>query len=199
MTLLAHRAPALRFVLLGLAPLLLPFAAGCGERACFEWSTVEGACPAQSAALAFFSDPSCPSDIVSVDSEGSTDYGGKLCCYTVTKDESRNFNDCGAGGTTDTGGPGEVAVSTAGVGGGPVMGTCSRCAAAISSTVAEPVCPESQSLLDQLSACTCNGPCFQACNDNICTNSMSSMACVTCLQDSASGCGNQLSACLDDT
>jgi hypothetical protein len=73
---------ALRF--LHIAALLAPFtAAGCQDRACIQWSEAEGACPAQSEALVFMSQPFCGGNVRSVDSEGDYDEGA--CCYDVTE------------------------------------------------------------------------------------------------------------------
>ncbi|WP_437496566.1 hypothetical protein [Sorangium sp. So ce1099] len=71
----------LRLLVLALvAPALL--SSGCGKRACFHWSELEGACPSSEEARVFFDNPGCLSAIESIDSEG--DFDGELCCYDVT-------------------------------------------------------------------------------------------------------------------
>ncbi|AUX33450.1 MULTISPECIES: hypothetical protein [Sorangium] len=64
------------------APALLLLAGGCGKRACFHWTELEGACPSSDDAYVFFQNPGCLSSIESIDSEG--DFDGELCCYDVT-------------------------------------------------------------------------------------------------------------------
>jgi hypothetical protein len=54
--------------------------AGCGQRACIEWSTQEGVCPSPTEAPTHIG--TC-TNIVSVDGEGT--HEGNLCCYPVTK------------------------------------------------------------------------------------------------------------------
>ncbi|WP_434048706.1 MULTISPECIES: hypothetical protein [Sorangium] len=66
-------------LVLALAALL---ASGCGKRACFHWTELEGACPSSEEALVFFENPGCLSEIDSIDGEG--DFDGELCCYDVT-------------------------------------------------------------------------------------------------------------------
>lgn len=76
-----------------LIPLVLPLlAAGCAKTACFKWTELEGACPAQQAALVYFQEPACHySEIKSVDSDGFFDEDA--CCYDVTEwgNEERTF------------------------------------------------------------------------------------------------------------
>ncbi|WP_437642211.1 hypothetical protein [Sorangium sp. So ce854] len=57
-------------------------ASGCGKRACFHWTELEGACPSRDEARVFFDNPGCLSEIASIDGEG--DFDGELCCYDVT-------------------------------------------------------------------------------------------------------------------
>jgi hypothetical protein len=61
---------------------LLAGSAGCGKRACFHWTELEGACPSSDEARVFFENPGCLSAVESIDSEG--DFDGELCCYDVT-------------------------------------------------------------------------------------------------------------------
>lgn len=87
-----RRWPSLRAVVFTSAVSLSLFATGCSKTACFEWSKLEGACPAQNDALEFFEEPSCHySEIKSVDSEGTFD--DDACCYEVTEwgSEERTF------------------------------------------------------------------------------------------------------------
>ncbi|WP_438037113.1 hypothetical protein [Sorangium sp. So ce204] len=70
------------FVALVAPALFLAGAAGCGKRACFHWTALEGACPSSDEARVFFENPGCVSSIDSIDSEG--DFDGELCCYDVT-------------------------------------------------------------------------------------------------------------------
>lgn len=39
------------------APALLLLAGGCGKRACFHWTELEGACPSSDDAYVFFQNP----------------------------------------------------------------------------------------------------------------------------------------------
>ncbi|KYF96791.1 hypothetical protein BE20_55975 [Sorangium cellulosum] len=75
---------SLRSLFLALAaPAFLSLVAGgCGKRACFHWTELEGACPSSDDAYVFFENPGCLSSIESIDSEG--DFDGELCCYDVT-------------------------------------------------------------------------------------------------------------------
>ncbi|XXT14234.1 hypothetical protein WME94_28700 [Sorangium sp. So ce429] len=71
-----------------LRPLVLALVApaflssGCGKRACFQWTELEGACPSSEEARVFFTNPGCLNAVESIDSEG--DFDGELCCYDVT-------------------------------------------------------------------------------------------------------------------
>ncbi|MEO7329704.1 MAG: hypothetical protein ABI193_14080, partial [Minicystis sp.] len=179
-----HAAPALFLAMLLGLPLS---SSACGRTACFSWSVAEGACPAQKNALRFFSDPRCPANVVSVDSEGSSDFEGRLCCYDVTQNDV-HFNEgfdttnCGVSPSTGTapnaqgaGGFGSgsaVSVTAVSVGEGTGGSTgCVRCAEALSSPLPPDavLCPGSKELFFQLSDCTCNGPCTAACGDNACS------------------------------
>ncbi|WP_438033556.1 hypothetical protein [Sorangium sp. So ce204] len=69
---------------LQLAALALTLAtAGCDKVGCFEWTEIEGACPSQEEALAYFGSDSCGGEVESVDSEPEYDDG--YCCYDITK------------------------------------------------------------------------------------------------------------------
>ncbi|XYH96811.1 hypothetical protein ACMHYB_55060 [Sorangium sp. So ce1128] len=69
---------------LSLAVLSLAVAtAGCGKVGCFEWTELEGACPSQEEAPAYFGSDSCQGEVESVDSE--PEYDGDYCCYDITK------------------------------------------------------------------------------------------------------------------
>jgi hypothetical protein len=95
--------------LLQLAVLSLAAAyAGCGKVACFEWTQIEGSCPAQSEALAYFTGPNCSGDIESIDSE--PERSGDYCCYDVTKKDDTYYYD---GVCTQPAGGGAVAPSPA--------------------------------------------------------------------------------------
>jgi hypothetical protein len=120
---------------LSASPALLCFAAlvgaaaaatvGCGQKACFQWSPLEGTCPDRSGAAEFFGP--C-TDIRSIDDDGA--YSGNLCCYAVTKSaqsddigcavSSGSFNSAGSFSS----GIGGTAVSTVSVSTGPAPDTC---------------------------------------------------------------------------
>ena len=70
------------FLALVAPALLFAGSAGCGKRACFHWTELEGACPSSDEARLFFENPGCLSAVESIDSEG--DFDGELCCYDVT-------------------------------------------------------------------------------------------------------------------
>ncbi|KYF79657.1 hypothetical protein BE11_26585 [Sorangium cellulosum] len=56
---------------------------GCDKVGCFEWTEIEGACPSQAEALAYFGSDECNGQVESVDSE--PEYDGDYCCYSITK------------------------------------------------------------------------------------------------------------------
>lgn len=70
------------FVALVAPALFVAGSAGCGKRACFHWTELEGACPSSDEARVFFENPGCVSSIESIDS--GADFDGELCCYDVT-------------------------------------------------------------------------------------------------------------------
>lgn len=212
-----HAAPTLFLAILLGVPLS---SSACGRTACFSWSTGEGACPAQNDALRFFSDPKCPGNVLSVDSEGSSDFEGRLCCYAVTQndihfDEGID-NTCISGssssgispgsgvGAQGAGGFGSSSVSFAsatGTGGSTVMPPCIHCA----DTLASPLPPdasfcsgEAKMLFFALSDCVCNGACAAACGDNACSGFETSFECGNCMKDEMVGCGTQLNQCASD-
>jgi hypothetical protein len=200
----------------------LPFAGngGCASRtACFQFSQPEfmvmNSCPAQSNALANFSDPNCPGPVVSVDGPGTFD--GELCCYPVTYDSITP--DCGSGngggsatGTFGTGFPGETTAVGTGfmsTSSGPSCGP--SCASALMNGVA-PCGGSAQSAYTDLqtcagcfgggfgggggaggggSSCTTTSDCF----GNLCANIAIDGECSACLMTS---CGTQLGACNAD-
>ncbi|WP_437805032.1 hypothetical protein [Sorangium sp. So ce1078] len=73
---------SLRLLILALVAPALLLSAGCGKRACFHWTELEGTCPSSEDAYVFFRNPGCLSSIESIDSEA--DFDGELCCYDVT-------------------------------------------------------------------------------------------------------------------
>jgi hypothetical protein len=182
--------------------LLVPFllslpltAAGCGQTACLVWSEAEGACPAQAKAISFFSDPSCPGTIVSVDSEGS--FGNDLCCYAVTEDDPGFGNEdvpCASP-------PGGVGGAGGSFGSGGAGGGCPRCEQALAENgiFQTGLCPSSQMLLDDLATCVCTTTCVAACQSSLCKPSiMADQTCAACLMDATMGCGTQFNACAND-
>ncbi|WP_437975069.1 hypothetical protein WMF11_44420 [Sorangium sp. So ce295] len=69
---------------LQLAALALTLATtGCDKVGCFEWTEIEGECPSQDEALAYFGSDLCGGEVESVDSEA--EYDGDYCCYDITK------------------------------------------------------------------------------------------------------------------
>ena len=69
---------------LPLAALVLAVATtGCDKVGCFDWTEIEGACPSQEEALAYFGSDACGGQVESVDSE--PEYDGDYCCYDITK------------------------------------------------------------------------------------------------------------------
>jgi hypothetical protein len=191
---------------LGLA---LPLtSAGCGQTACFTWSEDEGACPAQRSALEFFQNPMCPTSIVSVDSEG--DHSNDLCCYAVTKKESPggSFDEasCGLLPPGSSGGVGGFGGTAVTVGSGSTLpdeppSSCRHCAQVLANpTSFSPLfCSGSQPLFDTVRACLCEGACTSSCSGNFCMNRASDSACLSCLADSATGCGAEFDKCANDS
>lgn len=208
-TRLSSLLPVSLFSLLGLT-LLSTGSASCGSnQACFYFTEVEyeigNSCPSRQEALTFFRGNFCSTPITSVDTDGTFD--GTTCCYEVT--ESEDFFDCGIGpvpppepgiavtsvGSSGIGGMGGV--GGAGGSGAGGNGTCTGCAEFLTNTNPEPLCEMSLPLYETYSECKCNGACATVCKDN-CINGTSSMACETCLIDSANGCGKEQQACLND-
>jgi hypothetical protein len=196
------------------AVLALPVtSAGCGRTACFTWSTLEGACPARSDALSFFTNPRCPGQITSVESEPVADAEGKLCCYQVTERAQTDESLCqGFGGSTSTGqgfgGNGSSAfAASSGVGqggfGGSTTGqdggtSCVRCGEEIGNTTPALFCDGSAALFNNLINCACSGACSATCVDTFCPGNPASNDCASCIADVSLGCGNQLNACAND-
>lgn len=134
--------------------------AGCAEKACFQWSAVEGACPTREEALPFMTESQfCGGgqEITSVESEGELVDGA--CCYEVTRssgsDDEFGVCDVGSGpiGSGGVGsGQGAVGVSSVGVttgattGGGP--------------TLCEPLAQECSPDCDVPEGSPSNGACF---------------------------------------
>jgi uncharacterized membrane protein YgcG len=75
-------------VTLALSLAMATAVAGCGQRACIEWSEQEGVCPSREATLTEHIG-SC-TNITSVDDDGTRE--GNLCCYAVSK--SGPLPDC---------------------------------------------------------------------------------------------------------
>jgi hypothetical protein len=183
-------APLLVFALAFALPL---GASGCGKQACFFWTKAEGACPSQDEAINFFNDQNCASSIESVDSE--PEFDGELCCYDVTENDISDVPCAGGAGGFGTGVVGSAAVSTG-------TGGCVSCSSVANSafmgTVPMGLCSSSQQLFDSLQSCLCAGSCQAVCTDNMCLNQPASTPCFDCATDSAVGCGNQFSACVND-
>jgi hypothetical protein len=188
------------------AALLLPLTgAACGRTACFEWTPPEGACPSQEEAIIYFSDPSCPGSVRSVESEGSFD--GQLCCYSVTHNDTTVVGqgcDVGVGGFgSGEGGFGSaVAVGVGGSSGEGGFGTGGGSSCVFCSDVLFngqpfeiPLCPGSDVAFKELSGCACSA-CDVECNDNFCSGGPMSADCEVCMQDQAAGCPIQFEDCL---
>ncbi len=197
--------------LLAAAVLALPLlTGGCGRRACFTWTAQEGACPAQSEALPFFSNPRCPGKVTSIESEPTSELDGELCCYEVVADENVAEVDCssgGFGGANSSGGFGEssaFAVSTVGAtggfDGGPPPPPCVNCGSALKLGVfASPPCNGgTATLVNDLLACACNGNCTAACGGDLCGGSLPGPECFDCLQSTVQGCSTELNLCFSD-
>jgi hypothetical protein len=207
-----HLAPALFLgILLGM-PLS---STACGRTACFSWSKGEGACPAQKDALTFFSDPRCPGNVVSVDSEATVEFEGRLCCYEVTQNDVHfdqgEANLCDPGASSGAGAQGAggfssgssgvtTSVASSGTTGAGGNAGCIHCAEAFGSSIPPDgvLCPGSKELLFVLSDCVCNGACIGPCADTLCTGFSPSEGCGTCMQDPEGGCGNELQECAND-
>lgn len=184
--------------------------AGCSQTACFTWSKdVEGECPSQKKALSFLQDKRCPSFIDSVESEG--DYSNNLCCYTVTEHDSGQSHEnfpCevfppGSGGVGGFGGMGgAVGTGVAPPPPDPTPNTCLRCAQALANSgfPDEPTCSKSQGLLEAVNACMCeSGPCASSCEATFCSAREADSVCLSCLSDTANGCGAEFDACASDS
>lgn len=140
-----------------LAALLAAASAGCGQRACIEWSQFEGTCP--SAAVAPSLIGTC-TNITSVDGEGT--HEGELCCYPVTK--VGPLPDCFTEPTTtgrptqSTSGPGNNFCDGQGQCGDLRNFGCSACAAT-------DLCKDESTACAQNGGCsnilTCQASCFE--------------------------------------
>ena len=194
--------------LLVAAVLALPFVGtGCGRKACFTWTTQEGACPAQSEALVFFSNPRCPGRITSIESAPTSEHDGELCCYEVIADEKATEGECPGGfGGANTGSFDEssaFAVSTVGQGGfgaGPVEPPpCAHCAQALDGVFMTLPCDGvTTDLINTLFACACKGACSTSCQNDLCVSESAGPECIACLQEPSQGCGDEFKACLND-
>ncbi len=78
---------------LPLAALALSLATtGCDKVGCFEWTELEGECPAQEEALDYFGGSTCGGEVQSVDSE--PEFDGDYCCYDITKRADGEYDTC---------------------------------------------------------------------------------------------------------
>jgi hypothetical protein len=190
--------------LLATAALVLPLlAGGCGRTACFTWSAQEGQCPAQSEALAFFSSPTCPGQVIAVDSEATSDLDGQLCCYEVTARARAPEENCQGFGGASSSGRDEASAAFAtsvGPGGfGGQSGVCLHCPEILEVPDKIPPCESSAKLFDQLITCACFQACSTACADSFCQADAASPGCAACMKDSTSqGCGEASNACASD-
>jgi hypothetical protein len=143
--------------------LLPPVAASgaCGSRnACFQYTQAEfnvnNSCPDPSSALASFTDPNCPGDIISVDGPGTFD--GQICCYPVTYGDITS--SCGMGGAnTGTTGTTTFPGTTGTTGTGTTTLMCPpTCAASVNSDDSAP-CGSTSSFdaWQALQPCACGG------------------------------------------
>lgn len=192
-------------LLVAAAVAALPFtSASCGRTACFTWTPMEGACPAQAEALPFFSDPKCPGKVVSVDSDGTLTHESQLCCYSVTQRDATTASLCagagGASGGSESAGFGgatgfSVSSTSSAIpdGGAP----CVRCGDAFAVPQPKPVCPDSAERLNAVMICACSGACAAACGDSLCASTSVSSACFDCLENQA-GCQTEFIACAND-
>lgn len=191
------------------ALLALPFAeGGCGRTACFTWSTQEGACPSQSEAMTFFSDPKCPGKVTAVNSAPTTDLDGTLCCYQVTQRPATDaFNCVGAGGFQSSSGEefvssgvgGFVSSGQGGFGGSGGDAPCLRCAEAIGSVGTITLCDSSINAFNAVFDCVCNTTCLAECQGTFCSGIQPDTSCNDCLGDiSSQGCGKELNVCAND-
>jgi hypothetical protein len=91
---------------LQLAALALALAtAGCDKVGCFDWTEIEGECPSQEEALAYFGGDVCGGEVKSVDSE--PEYDGDYCCYDITKrgDDEYSCSTAGSPGSAPSPAP----------------------------------------------------------------------------------------------
>ncbi len=58
--------------------------------------------------------------------------------------------------------------------------------------------PSSSDLYGALGDCTCAGACADKCADSVCAGMTISDACLSCVQDTAAGCGNEFNECAND-
>jgi hypothetical protein len=88
-----------------------------------------------------------------------------------------------------------------GAGGGGAGGGCSSCnteLAALGSDASQ-LCGSAAPLWDSLISCSCNGgTCSAACAPTFCAGTSPDTGCTSCLDDTTTGCGQALAACMSD-
>ena len=183
-TILAAAVNARRAALLAAVLALPAGAAGCTKVACFQWTEIEGACPSQEEALAFFETQDCDAVVASIDS--APEYDGEFCCYEVTHADVDACTEVG------------VEPRPAPPPSPPADRPCSTCSAAIFQPSTDPRCPESEALFQDAFACACEAACAGACADSLCADARISEPCVQCMQDTEAGCGGPLMACMNE-
>jgi len=175
-------------------------AAGCGKRACFQWSELEGSCPSQEEAELYFQGPpGCEDAVRSIDSE--PEFDGEFCCYDVTTGDadeilcSEGSGTAGSGGSGGVGGASPGPSTTVSTGTGPQA--CATCFDLLFGVSSFP-CESSSALLDELLICICSEACAGSCASSCGIPFSPDDPCLTCVQSDA-GCSFQFNQCASDT
>lgn len=121
------------------------------------------------------------------------------CIITSSDDVGTLGGNSGTGGSTSngTGGGATGGSTTNGTGGGGGGVACVTCSEAVQ-TGGVPCDGTSTDLALAFEDCACTGSCAAVCGDNFCAEAAETAECTACLEDTVSGCGNELTACLAD-
>jgi hypothetical protein len=106
-------------------------------------------------------------------------------------------SNAGAGGASTATGGGNAGGS-AGEAGSPACDPTYKCSAVIGQS-GDPaqLCPGSaaETAFETLNTCVCSLACASKCKDSACAQTLPSTSCLTCIMDTAAGCGTEAAAC----
>lgn len=143
-------------------------------------------------------------------------FGASLALAGCVIETTGGGGNGGSGGGGVGGGTGGGGANTGGSTGGATGGTggstggtggstgCMTCADFITNgSDTSMLCtdngpPSSADLYNALGDCTCNGACATPCGANVCVGDSPDADCVSCIQDTVAGCGNEYNECSND-